>query len=204
MYNEVITLKVIGLCGGSGSGKGTVSQLFAEYGIPCIDADEVYHDLTSYMSECLIEIVEHFGSSVVENCKLNRPELAKIVFASGASDKLSTLNSITHKHVKTKICKMIADYRKEGRSCVIIDAPLLFESGLNNECDIIISVICDIDTRIDRIIKRDGISRESAERRVASQKNDDWLSEKSDYVIQNDCDLALLREKVAEIVKRII
>ncbi len=201
---EVMALKVIGLCGGSGSGKGAVSELFLRYGIPSIDTDEVYHELTAYMSQCLLELVSHFGSDIIENGALNRAALAKLVFSDGVKTRLDELNAITHKHILAKTREVLAKYRADGVAAAIVDAPLLFESGFNEECDIIISVIADIDTRISRIIERDGITREAALRRIASQKNDNWLKERSDFVIYNDNGITDLEVRVAEIAKKIL
>lgn len=200
----MIALKVIGLCGGSGSGKGTVAAIFVEHGVPTIDADKIYHELTSNMSDCLLELSRHFGAAIIENGRLNRVALAKIVFEDGGVAELAALNEITHKYVVKRICELISEYRGLGERAVVIDAPLLFEAGLNDKCDIIISVIADIDTRISRIIDRDGITEEHALRRVSSQKSDEWLIERSDYVINNNGDISELRAVVADIVEEIL
>ena len=164
-------MKIIGLCGGSGSGKGTVADLLSLYGIMSIDTDAVYHEITSHKSPCLDEIAESFGDGVInEDGSLNRKELAKIVFSGeDAMIKRSLLNRISHKHVWDKTKEIISDFETVGVEFIIIDAPLLFESGFNKECDFIIAVTADIDVRIDRIVKRDGIDINSATLRIKSQ-----------------------------------
>ena len=90
-------MKVIGLCGQSGSGKGLVCSFFSELNVVCIDTDKIYHDIISTNSECTEELVEHFGQSVFQNPGINRHELRKIVFSS--REKLKILNEITHRHI---------------------------------------------------------------------------------------------------------
>ena len=180
-------MKIVGLCGGSGSGKGAVGELFLKRGVPVIDTDAVYHELTSAPSECLSELVSVFGESVIdENGALNRRELGKIVFAPGTADKLAQLNSITHKHILNSTRERLHQFSDQGAKMAVVDAPLLFESGFSAECDVIISVLAEKDTRIERIMMRDGIDRQSAERRIASQLDDKFLIRKSDFVIRNN------------------
>ena len=197
-------MKIIGLCGGSGSGKGAVCQIFNRYGIPAIDTDMVYRDLTSAASDCLDELVTNFGDTIIESGALNRANLARIVFAEGSEDKLALLNAITHKYILGKTRDIIDGYRKEGVAAAIVDAPLLFESRFNEECDIIISVISDLDTRIARITARDGIDREAAMRRVSAQRSDSWLIDNSDFVIQNNGSIADLELQVERIINEIM
>ena len=199
----MIELKVIGLCGGSGSGKGTVAQIFNELGIPVIDADLLYHELTNEMSDCLVELVAYFGSSILVEGKLNRRVLADRVFRAGGEVDLANLNKISHKYVKKKIIELIEFYNDLNKPGVIIDAPLLFESGLNKVCDIIISVISDIDTRIARIMYRDCIDHDRALQRINSQKSDEWLSKNSDIVIENNSTISSLEEQIKKIVEQI-
>ena len=188
-------MKIIGLCGGSGSGKGAVGKLFEKHGVPVIDTDAVYHELTSARSECIDELVLAFGNSIIdENGALNRPALGKIVFSDNASDKLENLNRITHKHILAKAGEMLSDFSRRGFSMAVVDAPLLFESGFNKECDVIVSVIADSDTRIKRIMSRDKISEDAAKRRIATQLGDDFLIANSDFVIRNDSTLSELAE----------
>ena len=96
-------MKVIGLCGGSGSGKGVVAEIFSSHNIPIIDADAIYHGLTSSPGQCLDELREEFGEEIIRNNALYRPALAKIVFASeNAAERRSRLNEITHKFVMNR------------------------------------------------------------------------------------------------------
>jgi len=198
-------LKVIGLCGGSGSGKGTVANLFTDYGIPSIDTDAVYHGLTSTKTPCLDALAAEFGSEILNSDgSLNRKKLSKIVFSGdGSSAKREALNRISHKFVLDETRRILREYESSGVRAALVDAPLLFESGFNEECDLIISVIAARDVRVSRIVSRDGISEADAILRVEAQLSDEYLTKRSDYVIENSKSLDDLKRAVAEIVKKI-
>ena len=198
-------MKVIGLCGGSGSGKGTVSDLFRSHGIVSIDTDKVYREITSSESECLDELVSNFGERILtDSGALDRGELRKIVFADEAQDKLKKLNEITHRHVLARTRELTEDFRRSGAPAVLIDAPLLFESGFDKECDAVIAVLADREVRIFRIISRDGITREDAERRINSQLDDGYLIANSAYHIFNNGSISELEASVSEIADKIL
>lgn len=197
-------MKVIGLCGGSGSGKGTVCEIFRDYGIPSIDTDSVYHRITSYMSPCLCELVSHFGKDIVKDGRLDRAALRNAVFGNADStERHRLLNRITHKHVLDEVRVLLAEYEARGYGAVIVDAPMLFESGFQDECTEIICVTAEENIRIARIMLRDGISYEDARRRIASQKSDSWLIDNTDYHIDNSGDIDTLRCRVSELAGRI-
>ena len=190
-------MKVIGLCGGSGSGKGAVSSLFGTYGIPAIDTDAVYHDITSHPSDCLDALSREFGPRVVKDGGLDRAALREIVFFSPDSEgKLERLNAITHKYIIAETEKIISAYEKRSVPGVIIDAPLLFESGLDKRCDTVIAVVANREVRLARIMLRDGITLESARARIDAQLSDVRLAEMADLVIRNDGTLDELKSAV--------
>ena len=178
-------MKIIGLAGGSGSGKGEICKIFAKYGIESIDTDKISREITRKGGECLEELTRYFSADILdENGELDRRKLAEVAFAS--KEKLGILNEITHKYILRECLDRIALMEREGKNAAIIDAPLLFESGFNTQCDVIISVIAEKNTRIERIIKRDNITSEQAVRRIESQKDDDFLVGNSDCVIYNN------------------
>ena len=178
-------MKIIGLTGGSGAGKGEVCKAFLNYGIESIDTDRESREVTRKGSDCLKELVENFsGIILTANGELDRKKLADIAFKS--EEKVKLLNSITHKYILEKCQRWIIDRKNANREAVIVDAPLLFESGFDKNCDVIISVLADIDKRIERIIKRDNLTEEQAMLRIKNQKDDKFFMEHSDYIIYNN------------------
>lgn len=197
-------MKIIGLCGGSGSGKTTVASLFSELGFAYINTDEVYHELTSSQSKCLDELVCEFGSQILSDSNvLDRKKLADIVFSENGEQKRQRLNKIAHYHVIEKTKSMINDAKNSGFYAVLIDAPLLFESHLTDICDAVLAVVAKKDLRINRICKRDGISVDAALRRIESQLSDDFLIKNSDYVIVNNGTQENIKQEVMRIAEQI-
>ena len=193
-------MKVIGLCGQSGSGKGLVCAFFSELNVKCIDTDKIYHDIISTDSKCTKELVNFFGDSVYAYPGINRKELAKKAFAS--ENNLKRLNEITHKHILNNVRTQIDMIKNECLyDGIIIDAPLLFESGFDAECDATIAVIADDDTKISRIIERDGITRDMAIARISSQIPNSLLKEKCSFVINNNSTIEELKVAVNNLKK---
>lgn len=195
-------MKIIGLCGGSGSGKGAVGQIFSENGYFTIDTDKVYRDITDNASPCLDALVCEFGGDILNSFgTLNRKALADIVFSD--KTKLRRLNAITHKFVLRRVRDIIADLPPDKYIGVVVDAPLLYESGFDKECDYVVAVIADTEIRINRIVLRDAIEREAAYKRFNSQTSDDHISALADFVIENNGDISALKEKVLKVIKKI-
>ena len=199
-------MKVIGLCGGSGSGKGTVAEIFSVFGIPSVDTDKVYHELTSKSTECLDALVSEFGDGILNaDGGLDRKALSSLVFGDGAAAvRRQKLNEITHKYVLDRTRAILRDFEEMGAKAALVDAPLLFESGFDKECDLIVAVIADMNVRIDRIMLRDGISENGATLRVKTQLPDDYLSSRSDFIINNSGSLDELEASVSEIAEKIL
>ena len=202
-YDRRPVVKVIGLCGGSGSGKGVLAEILSRAGFLHIDADAVYHRITAQEGPCLREMAEAFGESIISSDgSLDRGVLAEIVFAEGGKERLAQLNSISHRHVLSKIRETIE--REDGNYiAALVDAPLLFESGFDAECDVIVSVIAPKGVRIARICERDGISHDAAERRIGAQLDDEFLRLHSDIIINNDKDIASLEEQAIELISKL-
>ncbi len=193
--------KFIGLTGPSGAGKGEVSKILSKMGFYHFDCDKIYHDLLIPPSPCLDELRLSFGDSIFfENGELNRKALAEIVFSdNGQKTKLPILNSITHKYVLEEVQRQ-AEELKEYRAFTV-DAPTLFESGFDGQCDVVIAVLAEKETRIERIIAREGLSREAAEARINAQPDDSFYSERSDYVIYNNGSLEALEKELKRIAE---
>lgn len=192
---------LVGLCGRSGSGKGYVSELFREIGIPAIDTDAVYRSMTSAsdeLSPCMKELVGRFGERIVaDDNSLDRRVMRELVFG-GDKQALEDLNHITHKHILEKTLEEAQKLADEGYEIILIDAPLLFESGFDAMCTCSICVTAPESTVLRRIMRRDGISEEDARRRLATQKSVAELTEKADFAIVNDCEREILLDRVKD------
>lgn len=197
---------IIGLCGGSGSGKSTVAKIFAEEGACVLDADRIYHELVSHPSPCTRELADAFGSEILTSeGALDRPRTAELVFSGeGAEARRQRLNEITHRYILEEVKRRIAEEEKKGSAAVLFDAPLLFESGFESECGCIVCVSADENVRLSRIVQRDGIDRETARLRFATQFSDRYLIAHSDYCIYNNGDTEELATSARRIARTIL
>ena len=196
-------MKIIGLCGGSGSGKGYCAEKIAKYSIPIIDTDVVYHSLINSKCECLDELVSEFGNLILKDeTAVDRTILRQIVF-SDPERLLPKLNAITHKYVIKETDRLLEEYESQGKRAVLVEVPLMFESGFDKRCDYVICVVADRDLRIKRTMERDQISHEYAKKRIDSQMSDGVLLERSDFAIVNDGNEILLDTQIDDIMKKI-
>ena len=178
-------MKVIGITGNTGSGKSTISKIIEKnYNGIIIDADRIAREMSENQSEYLKEIENQFGKEIIEYSrqdkkqekKLNRKKLADIVFCDKTAK--ARLDKITFKYVVKEIEKRLEDAKNEKKySYIVLDVPLLFESKLNEECDYTIGVIAKKEEKIDRICKRDNISRQKALERLSSQPENEFYIE---------------------------
>lgn len=190
---------LIGLTGPTGAGKGEVAKIFASYGLPVINADEVYHSLLIPPSSCLRELTQEFGKGILfPDGTLDRHTLGGIVFSDPAA--LERLNAITHRYVMEEVRRRVELLRRRGIPAAVFDAPQLFEAGAHRACGAVISVLADRALRLERIVTRDGISSEEAMRRISAQKSDDYFKAHSDYIIENNGSADLLPVQVRQIL----
>lgn len=195
-------MKIIGLCGQSGAGKTTALEVFEKAGGGVIDCDALSRRTTEPYSACVKELVAAFGDDILcADASLNRRKLASIVF--GNADACETLNRITHKYIMAEIEKELEAFLKSGYSFCVIDAPLLFESGLDKRCDVVLGVLADRETRIKRLEKRDKISREEIEKRLISQISEEELKVRCDKVLYNDGVDEVFEEQIFAFLKEI-
>ncbi len=174
--------KVIGLTGMSGAGKSTACKLFREAGFRIIDCDGVCREIVKKGKPCLKEIASEFGKGILTSeGELNRRLMGKIIFSD--LNKRIKLNGIMYPYVSYSVIKGIVFSDSEY---TVLDAPTLFESGLEDICETIVSVAADKDILISRITARDGITEEEAEDRLGSQHGADFFGEKSDILIMNN------------------
>lgn len=182
-------MKIIGLTGGTGSGKGFVSERLKARKAYVIDADAVAHEIIEKGRPAYKAIVDYFGSEILdEDGNIFRRKLGNIVFSD--KDKLAFLNSCTHKYINMEIMRIIEEVKPQTNvySAIIIDAPLLAEAGLVDICDDIWVVYADSEVRVKRIMERDSISEEQARNRIASQRSWEEYKELGAVIIDNSSD----------------
>ncbi|RVT73378.1 dephospho-CoA kinase [Flavobacterium sufflavum] len=187
--------KVIGLTGGIGSGKTTIANYLASLGIPVYIADDAGKKVMQ-TQEILEAIKQEFGTAVFDENQLNRAKLAEIVFDN--PDRLKALNAIVHPAVRNDYKNWLSQHQKAP--IVVYESAILFESGRYTDFDYILTITVPLETRIERILKRETISRDQVLNRINSQWTDEQRVLKSDFVVDNiDIDLAKL--KIDEILK---
>ncbi len=186
-------MKIIGVTGGTGGGKTTVTNILKSFGACVVDADVTARQVVASGCPALSEIAKEWD--VVEEGILNRKALAEIVFNDEA--ELHKLNSIVHKYVIDEIKSQLVNCMDE---IFVIDAIALFESGLSDMCDITVAVIADRNVRCKRIMSRDNLTEQEAWLRINAQKSDEFYINNADVVIRNNGDISY--EEIKETVKR--
>lgn len=184
--------RIIGLTGGIGSGKTTVAHFFEALGVPVYYADDRAKAVleTEKVSE---EVRSYFGDVVFSSEGIDRKKLASVVFND--KEKLEVLNGIVHPAVGEDFREWLSEQTSDF---IIREAAILFESGSYKDCDQIITVTAPVETRIERVMKRNGTSREEVLARMENQWSDAEKIIRSDYVIENE-ELAETERKVSEI-----
>jgi dephospho-CoA kinase len=194
--------KVIGLTGGIASGKSTISNIFKEVGWPVIDADQVARQVVMPGSLGLAQIVSRFGSQVLQpDGTLDRATLGRMVFDD--PQNLSDLDQIEHPLIMAAIDKQLAGFKKQGLPVVVLDVPLLFETGMDQECDLTVLAVVDRKTQLERLMKRDHCSKAAALKRINAQMSLEEKMRRADVTIDNNGSLAQTRLQVAKLVERV-
>ncbi len=184
-----------GLTGASGSGKSTVCALLEKEGIPCLDTDLVARKVTSPSSPCLKELAGSLGREILlPDGSLDRKKTAAIAFSD--EKKYAALNRITHSHIVPVCLNWLDEKEKEGYAAAVLDAPLLFEAGLEKEVDCVLAVVSPLPFRVSRLTQRDGIDEASVLLRLSRQHSDPYYLARSDLMIVNDCDGETLSRRV--------
>lgn len=193
-------MTVLGLCGQSGAGKTTALAILSSLGAVICDCDKVSREVMCKGTECTAEVVKVFGEGICCDGEIDRKALAEIVFSN--AEKLAILTEITHRYIKAEIYRRLEAAEREGVELFVIDAPLLFESGLDADCDITLVITADRKKRLQRIMLRDGIDRGLAEKRLASQLEEEELYRRADEVISNNGTVEQLAEAVTVFAER--
>lgn len=191
-------MKIIGLSGGTGSGKSVIAGIMREKGAFTIDADKIARDITLKDKPAYNEIIEAFGRDILdEKGDIIRPKLGDVVFRD--KDKLRLLNELTHKHVMEEMLRLIFYAKEEGRPFVIIDVPLLTRA-VRELCDEIWVVFADEKVRLSRIMKRDSITYEQAKSRILAQKSFEDYKRFAHKIIDNSNDIDYVKRQVEELL----
>ena len=176
-------MHVIGLTGGSGSGKTTAMNYLVSRGALGLDCDEVYHRLLLECEPMLAELRSRFPAAFPGGV-FARKALGRIVFAD--PDALRELNAITHRYVREEVRRLLLSAARSGVRTAVIDAVELIEGGLGALCTLTVGVVADPEKRAARIMAREGIGREYAMSRIAAQKSDEYYERHCDHVLHND------------------
>ena len=187
-------MKIIGLTGGIGSGKSSVLEIFKKIGISTYNADESAKKLISSDKKIIYSIKQLFGEDIYNENELNSKLVSKIVFND--KEKLKSLNSIIHPAVAKDFDNFCSKHRDE--SYVVKEAAIIFETKTENLFDKIIYVKAPKETRIDRVVQRDKLSRDDVLNRIQNQINETSIIDKCDFIIDN-INFTELEGKVLEI-----
>jgi dephospho-CoA kinase len=174
-----------GLTGGIASGKSTVARYFQDLGADIIDADRIGHEVIVPGQAAHGEIVRHFGNKILDaDGRVNRKKLGPIVFAD--PQQLRALNAIVHPRIIARQDELARAYRaRNPRAVVIIDAALIFESGIGGNLRKVVVAWCRPEQQVERLMAKAGVPREEAERRIRAQMPVEEKRRRADYVI--DC-----------------
>lgn len=196
---------LVGLTGGIGAGKSTVSALLAEYGAVIVDADQIARDLQVPGSPVLDRMAERFGAHIIgDDGSLDRAAVAGIVFGDSdeAKSALTDLNGIVHPAMQAEIERQIAAHADTDH-VVVLDFPLL---GENPRDDIAATIVVDVpvDVAVERLVAFRGMDEHDARKRVASQIGRDERLARATHVVDNSGDLDQLRDEVGRLWSRLI
>ncbi|WP_283608940.1 dephospho-CoA kinase [Faecalispora anaeroviscerum] len=192
---------IIGLTGPTGAGKSTVGGILGELGCAVIDCDKTARQVLVDCEPCVRELRQEFGDDIVaENGRVDRALLARRAFSS--HEKTKRLNAITHPWILGRVQDEIDEWKNTGKEFIVVDAPLLFESGAEKLCDKILAVITPMPVRLERIILRDHIDREMAVSRIHAQQEDAYYTERADACLRGDENPEELRRQAAALLER--
>ena len=193
---------VIGLAGGVGSGKSEVARAFAELGCVVADSDKAAREALD-RPDVRAKLVEWWGGGVLDDSgRIDRKRVAGIVF--GAPDERLRLEGLVHPIVRQSRADLLEQARAAAAPAVIVDAPLLFEAGLDAECDAVVFVEAPRSVRLDRVWSSRGWDEAELDRREKVQLPLDEKRERSDHEIVNNADTARLRAEVRRILDQIL
>ena len=194
----------IGLTGGIGSGKSSVSKLFQEWGTYVFDADSVAKKVLEENQTAQNEIISEFGTDILnKKNEIEKAKLARIAFQDENSQL--RLNTIIHPYIFSEIDKEFDKVLQNGNyELFCVDAALIYESGADTHMDYVIVVISNLKLRIERVMKRGGLTREELLKRIELQWTDDEKVSMADFVIHNNGSEKELRHECKEVYGKIV
>jgi len=194
---------VVGLTGGIASGKSVVSEILRKLGAQVIDADEISREVMVPHTKCWKEVVTSYGREILrEDLTIDREKLANSVFNN--TEQLDKLNRIVHPEIMKRIDERLREIRlKYPQAIVIVDAALLVETGAYKSYDKLIVVNVSEETQLERLINRDGMSREEAKNRIILQLPLSQKVKVADYIIENEGSLFRTRENAEKVFKEL-
>lgn len=195
-------MKVIGLTGGIGTGKSTVSAYLKQKNIPIVDADQIAREITAPGSPILDDIRALLGDDVFfEDGTMDRQKVASVIFSN--QELLSAYEALTTAEAVRRCILELEEYRQKGiYDMAVLDAPLLFECGLESQTDEDWVVDADLEIRISRVMARDSISRQAIMDRIQRQMSSEKKRELADFVIDNSGSLDELYVQVDALLER--
>ncbi len=195
-------MQIIGITGGIGSGKSTVSRYLLSKGYRVIDADQIAHDIMKPGSRVLMELANRFGKDILNpDGGLNRRMLGNRAFSS--LEGKEQLESITHGEILRQIEEDIRRGEEEGLEVIFLDVILLFQVGLDKLCSQVWVVDAPEDIRLARVMGRDGYVPEEIRKRMRSQMNPAEMKSRGTHVIENDGTILQLQERVDALLEGI-
>lgn len=191
---------VIGLAGGIGAGKSSIAQAFGELGAVVVDADAIVHRMLE-TADVAERLSKEFGEDIIENGAVSRSALSQMVFQD--RELVERLNSILHPAVIEECRRRIDRARRDGAPAVVLDAPLLFEAGLDGLCDAVVFVEAPREVRLSRLERSRGWGADEVSRREKFQDSLKSKRERADYIIDNSGSKQHAAEQAADIRRRI-
>lgn len=193
-------MTILGLTGPTGAGKGIVGEFLAQRGALVIDTDQLAREVVQKGSDCLAQLAARFGDDILRaDGTLDRAALAAKAFAS--PDEKAALEAITHPAIIARSREILAN---SEASLAVIDAPLLFESGMDALCDVTLAVLASADVRLARILARDGITEAAARQRMNAQPDEAFYRERADHIVNNDGNKAQLFRRLEALLKQFL
>lgn len=189
----------VGLTGGIASGKSLVAKKLSELGIPVVDMDQLSKTLLESDPELQNQVKSLFGPSILTDGIIDRKKLRKAVFED--SHKKTQLEALIHPRVRKQFEELAEKAQAAGKKVIICEAALLIESGYGKTLDQLIIVLAPLEDRIQRLIARDGISKELALKMIQAQTSDEERRKRASYLIENDSTPEALFSKVETLVK---